>query len=79
MDYEIAKQNFWIGSILPILGTIYGYKALYTYFDGQLFSPLVELVKPFPYVYSLSLLLLAIGAFVGMLSSARAVKKYLKI
>lgn len=68
-----------IGSILPILGTIYGYKTLYTYFDGQLFSPLVELVKPFPYVYSLSLILLSIGAFVGMLSSARAVKKYLKI
>jgi len=68
-----------IGSILPILGTIYGYKALYLYFDGQLFSPLVELVKPFPYVYSLSLILLTIGALVGMFSSARAVKKYLKI
>ncbi|MBQ7140833.1 MAG: permease-like cell division protein FtsX [Bacilli bacterium] len=68
-----------IGSILPILGTIYGYKALYGYFGGQLFSPLVELVKPFPYVYSLSLVLLAIGALVGMFSSARAVRKYLKI
>lgn len=68
-----------LGSILPIIATIYGYKALFGYFGGQLFTPLIKLVTPFPYVYTLSLVLLAIGALVGMFSSARAVRKYLKI
>ncbi len=68
-----------LGSIIPIGITIYGYGAFYKYFDGQLFSPLIKLVKPTPYVYTLSLILLALGAIVGMLGSARAVRKYLKI
>lgn len=68
-----------IGSILPIITTIWGYTALYKYFGGQLFSPIIKLVKPTPYVYTLSLILLVIGSLVGMIGSSRAVRKYLKI
>ncbi len=68
-----------IGSIIPIAGTIWGYNTLYKYFGGQVFSPLVKLIKPTPFVYTLSLGLLAIGALVGMIGSSRAVRKYLKI
>ena len=68
-----------IGSIIPILVIIYGYFAGYKHFDGQLYSPLIKLVKPEPFIYQLSGLVLVIGVVVGMIGSYRAVRKYLKV
>ncbi len=68
-----------MGAIIPICVTIFGYIALYTKFDGQLFSPFISLITPEPFVYTISLILLLIGMAVGMFGSLRAVKKYLKI
>lgn len=68
-----------LGSIVPILLTIYGYTALYKNFDGHLFSPFIKLIKPVPFVYTTSLILLVIGVAVGMFGSWRAVRKHLKI
>lgn len=68
-----------LGSILPIVITIYGYVALYTHFNGQMFSPFIKLVEPQPFVYIVSIFLLGIGILVGMFGSWRAVRKYLKI
>jgi len=67
------------GALIPIIITIYGYIALYNHFDGQLFSPFIRLIKPEPFIYSVSGILLIIGILVGMFGSWRAVKKYLKI
>ena len=69
-----------IGSIIPIIISIYGYITLYDFFEGKLFSSsLAKLIEPTPFVYTTSLLLLGIGMLVGMFGSWRAVKKYLKI
>lgn len=68
-----------IGSIIPILIVIYGYTYLYTYFDGVLFSSLIKLIDPQPFVYIVSLIVLGIGIVVGMIGSSRAVRKYLKV
>lgn len=68
-----------IGSIIPIIITIYGYSSLYKFFDGKLFSTLAKLIEPTPFVYLASLLLAIIGVLVGMFGSWQAVKKYLKI
>ena len=68
-----------LGSVIPIIATVYGYVAVYNNVGGQLFSPLIQLIKPEPFVYITSLILLAIGILVGMFGSWRAVKKYLKI
>ncbi len=68
-----------LGSIVPIIGTIYGYNSLYKHFGGHLFSDFIKLIKPTPFVYITSLVLLLIGILVGMFGSWRAVKKYLKI
>lgn len=68
-----------LGAIVPIAATIYGYTFLYTNFDGQLFSPIIKLIEPTPFVYMISILLAGIGIFVGMFGSARAVRKFLKI
>lgn len=68
-----------MGSIIPIVATIYGYVSLYERFNGQLFSPFIKLIKPEPFVYMISLVLLAIGILVGMFGSWKAVRKHLKI
>lgn len=68
-----------LGSIIPILVTIYGYSYLYARTGGKMFSQFIKLVKPFPFSIYVSLILLAIGVLVGMYGSNRAVRKYLKI
>ena len=68
-----------IGSILPIIATIYGYSFLYNKTGGVIFSKFITLVKPFPFAFYISGILIAIGIVVGMFGSARAVRKYLKI
>ncbi len=68
-----------LGAVLPIVMITYGYSALYTKFDGQLFGKFVTLVKPEPFIFIVSGILLLIGVVVGMFGSWRAVKKHLKI
>jgi cell division transport system permease protein len=68
-----------LGSIIPIIATIYGYNYLYNYTGGVIFSQFIKLIKPFPFVFYASIVLLAIGVIVGMIGSRRAVSKYLKI
>ena len=67
------------GSIIPILISIYGYVLLYNKTGGYVFTKIITLVEPFPFVIILSLILLLIGSLVGMFGSWRAVRKYLKI
>lgn len=68
-----------LGSIIPIILSTYGYVEIYKKFDGQLFSPFIQLIKPEPFVYTVALVLLFIGIAVGMFGSYRAVRKHLKI
>ena len=68
-----------MGSIVPILLTTFGYVELYKKFDGQLFSPFIRLITPEPFIYFISLVLVAIGIMVGMFGSYTAVRKHLKI
>ena len=69
----------FLGSIIPIIVTIYGYNYLYNYTGGVIFSQFIKLIKPFPFVFYTSICLLVIGVVVGMIGSRRAVSKYLKI
>ena len=69
-----------LGSIVPIIITVWGYTSLYKFFDGNLIGlNFINLIKPTPFVYLASLLLMLIGILVGMFGSWRAVKKHLKI
>lgn len=68
-----------LGSIIPMIITVYGYKTLYSSFNGQLFSPFIKLIAPVPFIYTTALVLLMIGILVGMFGSYRAVRKHLKI
>lgn len=68
-----------IGSIIPVCITIYGYVILYSRLHGKLFSNMIMLIKPYPFVFWVSLIVIAIGALVGMYGSIKAVRKYLKV
>lgn len=67
------------GSIVPVIITTYGYLAFYNHFDGHLYSELIKLIAPEPFIYTTSLIVIGIGMLVGMVGSAGAVKRYLKI
>lgn len=69
----------FLGSIIPVAVTLYGYSALYKHFDGQIFSPFLKLVEAEPFIYIVSFILIVLGIIVGMYGSYRAVRKYLKI
>lgn len=68
-----------IGSIIPILLTIYGYSFLYDFVGGKLFTDLIVLVKPSILIYKVSGVIIIVGVVVGMFGSLRAVRKYLKV
>ncbi len=68
-----------IGSIIPVCITIYGYVILYSRLHGKLFLNMIMLIKPYPFVFWVSLIVIAIGALVGMYGSIKAVRKYLKV
>ena len=68
-----------LGSIIPILIVCFGYVALYNHFDGYLYSKMITLIEPEPFIYMISGIVLVIGIIVGMIGSASAVRKYLKV
>ena len=67
------------GSIVPVLITMYGYTAFYNHFGGHLYSDLIQLIKPEPLIFEVSLIVIGICILVGMIGSASAVRRYLKI
>ena len=70
----------FLGSIIPIGLMAYGYHSLYTMLGGKLLSgSFGNLIEPFPFIFIAGGILLLIGLLVGMIGSANAVKRYLKI
>ena len=68
-----------IGSLFPIGLIIFGYPALYDKLDGYVFSKLIQMIPTTPFIYTSSAIVLVIGIIVGMIGSASAVRKYLKV
>lgn len=68
-----------IGSIIPIIGTIWGYIIAYDKLEGYLFTNFIKMLDPLPFVLYVSAALVLIGALVGMAGSYGAVRKHLKI
>lgn len=68
-----------IGSIIPIIVIVYGYLILFEQLGGQLYTELIPLIAAKNLLVIVALILVAIGAVVGMFGSLRAVRKYLKI
>jgi len=68
-----------LGSILPMFGTYFGYKELYTRFTSDLVvSPFLKLVNASEFMSSLLLAILAVGVVVSVLGSRRSVRKFMR-
>ena len=68
-----------IGSIIPVVATIWGYTIAYDKLNGHLFTNFINMLKPLPFTIQISGVLVIIGAVVGMFGSYRTVRRYLKI
>lgn len=68
-----------LGSIIPILTTIYGYNYIYVNYHDKMISPVIQLLQTFPTTIYISGILLCLGMVVGIIGSYGAVRKYLKI
>ena len=68
-----------IGSIIPIITTIWGYSIMFDKLDGHLFTNLITMLNPMPFTIFISLIVAGMGALVGMIGSYITVRKYLKI
>lgn len=67
-----------LGSIIPIILCIYSYIILYSASNGRVME-IISLVSPYNIVFYIALVVLALGALIGMIGSLNAVRKYLKI
>ena len=68
----------FLGSVIPILFSIFGYIYLYETVGGRLFGAFV-LIEPHPFVLYIALALVAIGVVVGFVGSYISVFKYLRL
>lgn len=68
-----------LGAIIPVCVVVFGYTYLFDYNSGHLFSPLIQLINPTPFIYYASAVIAVIGIIVGMIGSAHASRKYLKV
>ena len=69
----------FLGSLIPILVTCFGYIFLYEQMGGIFFTEVITLINPDKILLDLSLTLILIGIVVGALSSSISVRRYLKI
>ena len=69
----------FIGSIIPVLLTAFGYTYLYDKMNGILFTEVISLVNPNDLMLKTILIIVSIGVVVGAIGSSRAVRRYLKI
>ena len=68
-----------LGSIVPIAVILGGYYYLYTNFNDQITFSFVEMLPFSPFAWQLSLMILAIGAIIGVWGSVMSVRKFLKV
>lgn len=67
-----------LGSIIPVGLTIFVYQYLYQLTGGHMITSLFSLVKPNPFIYQVSGILVVIGIVVGLIGSWISVTKYLR-
>lgn len=71
-----------LGSILPVIFTIFGYTYVYNFLSTvnlSNFMNLISLANPNEIIYKVSLAIVIVGTVIGALSSVRAVRKHLTI
>ena len=68
-----------LGSLIPIIVTIYGYIIAFEKLNGHILTDIIMLIKPYYFVFYVGGVVILLGAVIGMFGSLNAVRKYLKI
>ncbi len=68
-----------VGSLVPILIIGFGYSYLISHYGERFESVFFSLLPVFPYIWQIALLLVGIGAFIGVWGSLMSVRKFLKV
>lgn len=68
----------FLGALLPVGLSVFGYKYLFESMDGVLLTSIFELRPVFPFVYQLSYLIILLGISVGLIGSFISVSRYLR-
>lgn len=68
-----------LGSVIPIAAIVGGYYYLDTYVSGKINFDFVKIMPFNPFAWQLSLIILAIGALIGIWGSVMSVRKFLKV
>ena len=67
-----------VGALIPIAMIFFGYRYLYEITGGYVISRMFSLIEPFPYIWQVCGVLLAISILVGLIGSFLSVSKYLR-
>ncbi|MTH53729.1 FtsX-like permease family protein [Bacillus mangrovi] len=67
------------GAFVPIIILIFGYNSLYTWAAPQVADSYAELLPFNPFVWQVSIILLLIGALIGVWGSLMSVRKFLRV
>ena len=67
-----------IGSIVPVGLTIWLYELAFERTGGVIISSIFHLVRPFPFVYYVAAIMLAVGILVGIMGSWISINRYLR-
>lgn len=68
-----------LGAIIPIVVISFSYAYIIKHYESQFDFMFFSLLPPNPFLWQISLLLLGIGAFIGVWGSLMSVRKFLKI
>ncbi len=68
-----------IGSLIPIIVTIWGYIIAYDKLEGFFLTNFIKMIEPLPFTLYVSGILVLIGGLVGMFGSYFTVRRHLKI
>lgn len=68
-----------IGAIIPVIVLVFGYGMIYDYVGGMFMSAMLSLKEPMPFIRDFSLVLVVLGAGVGLFGSFVSIRRFLKI
>lgn len=67
-----------LGCIIPVIVIAYGYILAYGAVGNVISSSILPLIAPMPFIGNVSLLLVGLGAGVGLIGSFVSIHKFLK-
>ena len=75
-------EGLWlgvIGAVFPIASILVVYYNIYKFLEPKITIPFIELLPVYPFMWQISLILLLMGACIGVWGSMMSVRRFLKV